>query len=155
MKTPWGQTTVSQQGVILNERGGAWTAAVRRQLPAEVRLYPARGLGECAAELAQHPGSLLALELTERNAMHVVALVDRMSRRFPGAVLIVLAQRGLEGFEGLCREAGAIYFTNSPRALAGLKGIVRRHFERAFKPPALSLAEQTWNDLPWSDAANA
>lgn len=144
---------MSKPCVILCERSGAWACAVTRHLPDDVRLRQTRGLGECAAELAEFPTSLLALELTRQNFAGVLALLSAVGRKFPQARVVILAQRELGDYEWLFREAGAIHFTSSPRELAGLPGLVRRHFRRVPAPPATSLAAQVWDALPWGDVA--
>jgi hypothetical protein len=146
---------MSKSYVILCERSGTWAAAVARQLPGDVRLRQTGGLRECALELAEHPSSLLAVELTGQNLAQVMALVTEVSRKWPHARIIVLAQRGLDACEWLLREAGAIHFTTSPRQLVGLGGLVRRHFERICVPSTASPAAHIWDALPWSGAATA
>jgi hypothetical protein len=141
--------------VILCERGAAWAAAVAGQLPPDVRLRQTRAVGECVSVLAEAPTSLLAVELTSQNLARVLATMDEVSRKFPQARVVVLAQRGLEGYEWLLREAGALHFTASPRELAGFEALARRHFERVPGPPTATLAAQVWDALPWNDVATA
>ncbi len=146
---------MSKPRVILCERSGAWAPAVARHLPGNVGLRETRGLAECAAELAETPTSLLALEVTRQNFAAVLALVTRIGGKFPRARVIILAQRGLDDYEWALREAGAIHFTSSPRRLLGLASLIRRHFAGIPAPPIASLAAQAWDDLPWSDVAMA
>jgi hypothetical protein len=113
-----------------------------------------RGLGECAAELADAQSSLVVLELTRQNFSGVLRLVSELGRKHPVARAIVLAERGLEDYEWLLREAGAIHFTSSPRELAGLERLVRNHFRRLPVIPT-TLAAQVWETLPWSEATSA
>ncbi len=112
--------------------------------------------GRCtsAAGLAAAPASLLALELTRENCSEVLALVSDMRREFPLARVLVLADRGMEAFEWLLREAGAVHFTTSPRMLDGLAHLVRSHFSRIPEPPA-EFATRLWDSLPWRDVATA
>ena len=132
-----------------------WARAVARHLPANVCLRETRGLGECAAELAATPTSLLAFELTRQNFAGVLPIVSRIGGTFPRARVIILAQRGLDDYQWVLREAGAIHFTSSPRALLGLGDVIRRHFSGIPAPPIASLAAQAWDELPWSDVAIA
>ena len=75
--------------VIVYERSGRWAAALREQLPPEIALAETRSLGECSAELALSPGSVLALEVTERNLAAVVDLLGGLNRRDPLARALV------------------------------------------------------------------
>lgn len=141
--------------VILCERSGAWASAIARRLPGDICLRQTRGLAEAAGELAEAPTSLLALEVTRQNFTAVLAQVSEIERKLSPARVIILAQRGLGDYEWLFREAGAIYFTSSPRELSGLVNLTLRHFSRLPAPAALSLAAQVWDALPWSDLAMA
>jgi hypothetical protein len=118
-------------------------------------LRQTRGLGAAAAELAEAPTSLLALELTRQNFTGVLAMMSEIGRKLSRARIMILAERGLDDYEWLFREAGAVYFTSSPRELPGVANLVRRHFNRLPAPPAASVAAQVWDTLPWSDGAIA
>ena len=98
---------------------------------------------------------MLALELTRQNFTAILALVSEIEREYSRARVIILAQRGLGDYEWLFREAGAIYFTSSPRELPGVGNLARRHFSRLPAPAALSHAAQVWDSLPWTDVATA
>jgi hypothetical protein len=140
--------------VIVCERSGKWAAALRPCLPVEIPLRQTRGLGECALELAAAPSSLLAVELNRENAAGVLSLLNTVGRRFPLAVALVLAERGLESHEWLLREAGAVHFTTSPREADDVARLALRHFSRQ-AAPAQSLATRIWDALPWSEAARS
>ena len=137
--------------VIVYERSGRWAAALRAQLPPEISLAETRSLGECTAELAQSPGSFLALEATERNLLAVVDLLSSLNRRDPLARALVLSGDGLAGSEGLLREAGAVHFVTSTRAATALAQVFENHFRRVPLPPK-NLADSVWESLPWADA---
>lgn len=143
---------MSRVCVIVCEKKGTWAPAIARQLPAEVRLRQTRTLAECAAELSAAPLSLVALELTATNIPGVVDLVSQMSVRFPHARAMVVCEGDLAYYEWLLREAGAIYFAASTRALTGLDRLVRNHLQHipAIRP---SFATLVWETLPWADAA--
>jgi hypothetical protein len=141
--------------IILRERSRAWAPALARRLPGDFCLRQTRGLGAAAAELDEAPTSLLALELTRQDFTGVLALVSEIGHKFSRARVIILAERGLDDYEWLFREAGAVYFTSSPRELPGLADLVRRHFRRLPTLPAASLAAQVWDTLPWNDRAIA
>jgi hypothetical protein len=137
--------------VIVYERSGRWAAALREQLPPEFSLAETRSLGECAAELALSPGSLLALEVTERNLSAIVDLLSSLNRRDSLARALVLASDGLAASDGLLREAGAVHFVTSTRAASALKQVFENHFRRVPLPPR-NLADSVWESLPWADA---
>lgn len=150
----FGKQVMNKPGVIVCERSGAWATAIRRYLPAEIRLRQTRGLAECAAELSAAPQSLLALELTPGNLAGVLGLLSGLGRKFPLAAAVVLAERGLERYEWLLREAGAVHFTASPREPDDLARLAIRHFSR-ISPPRAHFAAQIWDALPWSEAARS
>src|SRR5207247_1424188 len=106
-----------------------------------------RSLDECQDELAAAPASLVVLELSQGNLDGLPRHLTDWNRRFPLARAIVVAERKWEPYEWLMREAGAIDFISSPRRLAPLAGVVRRHLGRL--PATLSdPAEQIWSSLP-------
>ena len=118
----FGKQVMNKPGVIVCERSGAWATAIRRYLPAEIRLRQTRGLAECAAELSAAPQSLLALELTPGNLAGVLGLLSGLGRKFrrpnradagfgPARVTISLSGRGRSPLIRGLRPA---------RALAGL-----------------------------------
>jgi hypothetical protein len=137
--------------VIVYERSGRWAAALRSRLPLETPRSETRSLGECSVELALSPGSLLALEVTERNLAAVVDLLSGLNRRDPLARAIVLAGEGMIASESLLREAGAVHVVTSTRAATVLAPVFENHFRRVPSPPR-SLADSVWDSLPWTDA---
>ena len=140
--------------IIVCERTGAWAAAIRRHLPEGVRLRQIRALAECAGELREAPASLLALELAPHNIEAVLELAGGLGRKFPQARALIFADRQLAGYQALLAEAGAIYFTCSPRELQGLTAIVRNHLSR-LSEGSTSFAAQVWDELPWDKNAVA
>lgn len=145
---------MSRVCVIVCEKKGTWAPALARQLPAEVRLRQTRTLAECAHELSVAPLSLVALELTAKNATAIADLVSRMSARFPHARAMVVCEGDLAHYEWLVREAGAVYFADSTRALVGLDNLMRNHLQR-IPASRSSFAELVWEALPWAEAATA
>ena len=138
--------------MIVCERSGRWAVALAPHLAPSMRLRQTRSLAECAAVMDRAPASLLALEATRENLAGVLALLVDVTKKFPRARAIVLADRGLESYEWLLREAGAVYFTVSPRGSHDLALLAGRHLERACAPQA-DLAAQIWDALPWSEVA--
>jgi hypothetical protein len=60
----------------------------------------------------------------------------------------VVAQRGLEPFEWVLREAGAVHVQFSPRSLAATARLILRHIECA-PPTELDFREAIWRRLPF------
>jgi hypothetical protein len=147
-------STMNQSCVIVCERTLRWATAIRRHLGSDIRLRQTRGLGECAHELAAAPASLLALEVTRENLSGVLTLLSDLGRKFPLARAMVLAERGLEPYEWLLREAGAVHFTTSPREPDELARLATRHVNRVGVSET-HWAARIWSSLPWSDAATA
>ncbi len=143
---------MSMPHVIVCERTGTWAAAIRRQLPLDIRMRQTRGLAECVAELAEAPMSLLVLELTAQNLAGVLEVLGRLPGRFPLAQAIVVSDSRLKHSEWLVREAGAIYIAPSSRELAGLEETVRNHL-RCVPATRAGFAAEVWDALPWGDAA--
>jgi hypothetical protein len=111
-----------------------------------------RWLAECMAELEVAPASMLVLEVSAANLANVLELAVDLDRRFPLARLAVVADRGMESYEWVLREAGAVHFTTSPRTAGDLARIAVRHAACVPQPPA-TLAAQVWESLPWHEAA--
>jgi hypothetical protein len=98
--------------------------------------------------LRQYPGSFLVVELTTANADALLGRIASLARDFPAARAAVVAERSLAEYEWLVRELGAAWFAVSPRELAPLVELARRHFEQAPAPQGDTI-EQIWNSLPW------
>jgi len=63
---------------------------------------------------------------------------------------VVLAERAMRDCEWLVREAGAVYFTSSPRNLVPLAGLAVRFLATA-KPTATRIPDAIWSRLPWGN----
>lgn len=135
--------------VIVCERSGRWAADLRRELGGGVPLRETRSLAECWEALAEAPASLLVIELARGNMDGVLARLARLGDDFPLARAAVVADRSLADYQWLLREAGAVYFTCSPRQLAPLADLTARHLAQAPAPPPLGTTEQIWASLPW------
>ena len=88
------------------------------------------------------------MELSRANVDALLGRMAELRRWFPLARLAVLSDRRLAGYGGLMREAGAVWHTCSPRRLAPLAALVRRHLAGA-PSPRRGLREQIWAGLPW------
>lgn len=135
--------------LIVCERSGRWAVALRRELgEVECRLEETRVLADCWDRLAEHPASIVVLELSAGNAAALVDGLGRCERQFPGARVAVVAVGELQPYEWLVREAGAVHFVTSPRQLGPLAAVARRHWSQT-PEPRRSLAERIWAGLPW------
>jgi len=132
---------------IVCERSNRWAVALRRAMP-EVALRETRTLDECRAELDLAPAGVVAVEFTAVRADETAAFIVEVARRFPSARIVVLADRGLAANEWLLRELGAAAWTDSPRELAAIVEVTRRHLESAAAPRP-GLREQMLARLPW------
>jgi DNA-binding NarL/FixJ family response regulator len=155
--------------VIVLERDGQWTAALRQELgharprnlypdssPASheaVRVIEIRSWDEIWQQLAQDPAALVAAELTDTNRDSVLAALSRMDRQFPQAAMLILTNRRFLPYRRLLREAGALHYVTSPRRLDEVVEIVLRRCARL--PVATTSAgrrDEILADLPWTDA---
>src|SRR4051812_24719457 len=117
---------MSSPRLIVCEQTGRWAAALQRETTGpHIRVVETRSRAECEERLVETPNSLVALEMTAANLDATLGWLADAGRRFPAARAIVLADRGLEPYELLAREAGAIHFTTSPRELAPVADTVR------------------------------
>ena len=137
--------------LIVCERMGQWAVALGRELAgSHVPMCHTRSLGECRDELADSPASLLALELSETNLPHILDQLEHVAARYPVARVVVLSARTMENYEWLLREMGAQHVASSPRQLAPVARLARRHLAEA--PAAeLTLSQQIMASLPWQD----
>lgn len=135
---------------ITCERTGRWAVALRRAMP-EIVLRETRTAAECGDELAAAPASVVAIEVSAARLDEAAAFVADLAGRYPSARVVVVAERGLAQYEWLFRELGAAAWTDSPRDLAAVVAIARRHLAEAASP-APGIREQILARLPWSEA---
>jgi hypothetical protein len=139
----------AQPRVIVCERGGAWAVALRRELgEAAPGVHQTNSLADCWDALAAAPASLLVVELTARGAASLLDRIGRLPREFPLARVVVVADRRLRAYQWLMREAGAVHFTCSPRRMAAVARLARRHMAQIPQPPQ-DAVERIWAGLPW------
>ncbi len=113
--------------VVICESGGQWAVRLRRELqPERIRLRETRRLVDCQRELEETDAGLVLVEWSAARRAELADFVDRISRRFPRTSVVVLAQRNAAGDERLAREAGAVHFTSSPRALGPVVRLIHR-----------------------------
>jgi len=87
-------------------------------------------------------------ELTRAGADALLGRMAWIERDFPLACVAVVAERSLEAYEDLMREAGAVHFCTSPRQAKTLASLACRHLEQMPKPPR-TFSQQVWDSLPW------
>ncbi len=146
---PWLPPGARPARWIVSERKGTWAAALGREPEAAAtRIYHARSLVECWEMLDWAPASFVVAELTQASAEALVDRLARLPREYPLARVAVVAERSLAAYEPWLREAGAVAFVTSPRGLAPLVAVARRHLRQA---PAVELGfvEEVWARLPW------
>jgi hypothetical protein len=144
----------SKPTMIVCERNGHWADGVRRHLPTGIRVREARTLADCRRELAVVRACLVAVEVNPAQLTATLELIAEVARHYPLTRAVAVAPRGCEPFEGALREAGAIYFTTSPRAADVLARLAVRHAARI---PAgrTTFAAQIWDSLPWAEMATS
>jgi hypothetical protein len=111
-------------------------------------VWETRTWAEAVQTLSRSPASLAVIELSLPRLERLLAWLPRLERDFPLAQAAIVAGRSMANYEGLLREAGAIYFTTTLRGLFPLAELALRHAARAPQPP-VSAAEQIWAALPW------
>ncbi len=93
--------------VICCEASGDWAVAIRRKLPSSVSLVETRSLAELADRVQESPSAMVSIEWSAAKAEAMLAEIARIARKYPHAVVIVLANRDPLCPELACREAGA------------------------------------------------
>jgi hypothetical protein len=151
MKVKGEDKTPGQPGrLIVCERAGQWAVALRQELAATgIRVWETRSLADCWDALADSPAAFLIVELRAENTGELLRRMAQLQREFPLARIAVVAARRLAAYEWLVREAGAIHFTCSARALTPLTQAAVRHLA-GVPVPQQGLAERIWASLPWS-----
>ena len=135
--------------LILWEHTTCWAAALRQATSDQpIRLVETRTWGESLGHLGEASRSVVALELAPQRAEQVLAALEELDRRFPHAVPIVLASRGMKAYGPLMREAGAMLFAVSPRRLDIVARLVRRHLDR-MPEQTDDLRDAVWARMPW------
>ena len=164
---------------IICERSNRWAAALRLAGERDTaaggvchRFREVRSLSELPPELARQPASLIALEVSERNLIAVLAWLSAALRRFPQLRCVALLDRSLSSANQsdrsrdknsqrdiavALREAGAWEVVESPRRLEPLLQFARRHANVAARHDAFlaenrPFTERVWATLPWQPA---
>jgi hypothetical protein len=142
-------STPSAARLIVCEQSGRWALLLRQNVAeARIRVWETRTLADCRAEVASSPASIVVIELTVNNSAELIKTVGSWDRDFPLLRWVAVADRSLAEYEWLLREAGAVYFTCSPRQSDGLVQIVCHHLAQV-PLPTQNLADRIWASLPW------
>ena len=123
-------------------------ALLSRALP----VRQTRTAEQALLELRQAPRSVLIVELAKRSAPAVLALLEIVDRRFPHARTLAVTARGMEGYEPLLRELGAVHVEHSARDGTALVDLAHLHLSRL--RPTTTTGRLTGNPgqpLPWGD----
>jgi hypothetical protein len=127
--------------VILCEQTTYWATAWRRELDrVGLALREIRLLRECDAELAAVPAGVLVIEIERRDPLRALRGIVSLRQRYPRALVIAVARRGLESAKWSAMEAGAACFTCSPRQLRPAAELAARHAKQHPQPETGLLA---------------
>ncbi len=139
----------SSARLIVCERSGSWSAALRSELAETgVRVWQCRSLPEAWEAMAQTPAAFVIAEAARENLDSLLRRMAWFCRDFPQGRIAVVAPRNMARFEWLLREAGAVHFLTSPRRLTPLAGAVVRHLANV-PLPSLTMVDRIWASLPW------
>ena len=134
---------------IVYERTGRWAQGLRRESDAAgLRIHEVRSLADCWEMLGRFPGSFVVVEVSRSEIGALLTRLARWEREYPLARAAVVAERSLADWEWLLREAGAVWFTTSPRELGPVAAAARRHMEQV-PEPEMGIADRIWSGLPW------
>lgn len=115
---------------IVCEKTPYWALAFRHWLRSQsIHLVETRSFANLREELKTDANYVVALELRGENAEKLFGELNHLRIRYPKVASMVVSSRGFRSLEWLFREAGAMYFLDSPRELAGAMRGVRRHLE--------------------------
>lgn len=140
--------------LILCESGTAVFVGMRRALEqCPLPLRQTRTVDAALAELAAAPRSVLIAELTGENADQIVALLRSIARRYPSVRAMVVLSRGMQEYEPLVRELGAVHVELSARDGSRMVELAQRHLLRQQNvgPGTGRLTDNVVAQLPWGD----
>jgi hypothetical protein len=146
---------------IVCEHSSRWASALRLALASggtRYRLRETRHLAGLAAELAEQPTSLAAIEVRRGNLADILAWLTTARQTFPRARCVALLDRSLakdaEQVGDALFEAGAQAIAASPRRLDTVLALGQRHAAAVAQHSPLtddnlSFTAQVWASLPW------
>lgn len=136
--------------LICCERHGTWAAALAGpdRLPQRA-VRQTRSPLECLAALREAPSAVVLVELRPESLDRGLDLLEHVRRYYPRATTLCVAQRGLEPYQALARELGAVYFSTSPREARTLARQLRRLVSE--QPSGDDPVAQLLAELPWGE----
>lgn len=156
----WLPPEARQGCVVVCERSGRWSAALRRYwsgLPPATEAHKpdiiqVPGWPACERVLCWRPASVAVLECDHPPTIELLDWLAVGSRRFPAALFILVGDRLSDEAELLLREAGASAVARSVRCVASSARLAMRHLAQA-PPVKIDLREAIWERLPWREFA--
>ena len=119
---------MSQATLIICETKPVWSVAWRRALRGmTVNVVETRALIHCERALAEHPQSMVGIEVTAASLTKALPALDRLHQQFPSAAFLVFADRELLVAEPFLREAGAFHVLDSRREVPQAVRFLRKH----------------------------
>ncbi len=141
--------------LLIYETTGDWAAAWRREISSRATIVEIRILDDLFAELTQSPTAVVGFEISPDRVGLSATAVAQVVRRYPRALVVVLADRKLAGYEILLREVGVMHIVFSPRQVTEIAAIVERRLaaepQNDFNAEGIPLEEQILARLPWSE----
>jgi hypothetical protein len=135
--------------LVVCERTGNWAAALRRELgDTGIRVWETRLPEDCGAMLSAAPSSFAVLELNEDKIRGLLDSITSWREQFPLFRFAVVANRNLDSYQWLMREAGAADFISSLRKVDTLSQTACKHLAQMPAMPQI-LTERIWSNLPW------
>ena len=139
--------------LVVCERSGRWAVALRHDLAgAGLRVWETRSLADCDALLCESPASFAFVEVSERKIGEILAFIANCRAKFPLFRFVIVADRDLDSYKWLMREAGAADFISSIRKIGSPAQTACRHLAQV-PPLPQSLTERIWANLPWGGGA--
>jgi hypothetical protein len=148
---------MNRPALIVCEPTSHWATALRRaSADAPLRMVETRLPGELWRQLADRPGSVVALAWTDMSDKDASDALDTLARRYPRSCLVVLLERDNEQLHALARELGAVHVCRSVREVSAVVRLARRHLGSDATPrhwPAIEeRLDEIWQTLPWNPA---
>jgi hypothetical protein len=146
---------MTRPALIVCEPTGQWATRLRQASAARpLPLVETRRPAEVWQHVAAAPTSMVALAWSDERRAEMCELTDQVARRFPKANVVALVERRRPNDGWLARELGAIHVCPSPRQVAVVVRLARRHLgPRAAVEhwPAMDdRIEEIWQTLPWN-----
>jgi hypothetical protein len=139
--------------IVIYEATGDWAAALRREASPPLGIAETRSMDELLDALSQSSAAVAAIEISTSRVESGIAAVVRISRQFPRASIVALADRALGGFEPIIRESGVAHVIYSARRAAEIAAIAQKHLasmdENDFNAEEDNYEQQIFARLPW------